>query len=50
MPNWWERRAQRERELAEGVDADLVPANRKRRTLGSKLFVIRALPPAIDWP
>jgi len=50
MPNWWERRAQRERELAEGVDADLVSANRKRWTLGSKLFVIGALLLAIEWP
>ncbi len=49
MPNWWERRAQRERELAEGIDADLVSANRKRWTLGSKLFVIGALLLAIDW-
>ena len=49
MPNWWERKAQRERELAGGVDADLVSANRKRWTLGSKLFVIGALLLAIDW-
>ena len=49
MPNWWERRAQRERELAEGIDAELVSANWKRWTLGSKLFVIGALLLAIDW-
>jgi hypothetical protein len=47
MPNWWARKAQRE--LAEGVDADLVSANRKRWTLGSKLFVVGALLLAIDW-
>ncbi len=49
MPNWWKRRAQRERELAEGVAADLLSANRKRWTLASKLLVIGALLLAIDW-
>jgi hypothetical protein len=49
MPNWWERKAQRERDLAEGVDADLVSANRRRWTLGYKLFAIGALLLATDW-
>jgi hypothetical protein len=49
MRNWWEREAQWERELAEDIDAELVSANRKRWTLGSKLFVIGALLLAIDW-
>jgi hypothetical protein len=49
MPNWWERKVQRERELAEGVDADLVSANRRRWTLGYKLFAIGALLLATEW-
>jgi hypothetical protein len=49
MPNWWERKAQRERDLAEGVDADLMSANRRRWTLGYKSFAIGALLLATDW-
>jgi hypothetical protein len=49
MPNWWERKAQRERDLAEGVDADLLSANRRRWALGYKLSAIGALLLATDW-
>ena len=44
-----ERKAQRGRELAEDVDADLVSAKRRRWTLGYKLFAIGALLLATDW-
>ena len=40
---------QRERELTEGADADLVSANRRRWTLGYQVFALGALLLAIDW-
>jgi hypothetical protein len=35
---WFERRRQRARELRQGVDADLVRANRRRRQLTAALY------------
>jgi hypothetical protein len=40
MSNWWSRRENRELELAKGVDADLIQANRKRYKLGFGLIVV----------
>lgn len=38
MLHWFERRRQRQRELRQGVDADLVRANRKRWKLAGALL------------
>jgi hypothetical protein len=36
---WFSRWRERERELAEGVDSDLIQANLKKRNLGLQLFL-----------
>jgi len=38
MSGWWARQQKRQRELAQGVDADLVHANRKRYKLAFGLL------------
>jgi hypothetical protein len=43
MPGWFERWEQRRRELAEGADADLVRANRRRFRIGFGLVGLAVL-------
>lgn len=47
MTNWWSREAQRQRDLAAGVDADLKPANQRRFRLPFVLIGTVALLAAI---
>jgi UDP-N-acetylmuramyl pentapeptide phosphotransferase/UDP-N-acetylglucosamine-1-phosphate transferase len=48
MNNWWQRSEQRRRELAQGVDADLVQANRKRFWTSLCLIGIAGIVGVID--
>ena len=48
MLEWFGRYLRRQRELAAGVDADLVRSNRRKFRLASSLFVLASLLLGID--
>jgi len=48
MHSWLDRWQKRQRELAEGVDADLIQANRRRSALALGVFVFGFLLVVID--